>query len=123
MRELTGGKGADLILDVVGGPLFQPCLESLAHRGRQIAIASVGDPQVTFNLVDFYHKEGRLIGVDTLKLSFSESAEILKALLPGFEAGIFSLPSVETVSLDGALRAYQAIDKGTSKKKLVIRFR
>jgi NADPH:quinone reductase len=122
VKELTRGKGADLILDVVGGPLFQPCLESLAQRGRQIAIASAGNPQVTFNLVDFYHKEARLLGVDTLKLSFSESAEILKALLPGFKTGIFTLPSVETVSLDGALRAYQAIDKGTSKKKVVIRF-
>jgi len=122
VKELTGGKGADLILDVVGGPHFQPCLESLAQRGRQIAIASSGNPQVTFNLVDFYHKEARLIGVDTLKLSFSESAEILKALLPGFKAGIFTLPSVETVSLDGAARAYQAIDEGTSKKKVVIRF-
>ena len=122
VKELTGDKGADLILDVVGGPLFQPCLESLAQRGRQIAIASAGNPQVTFNLVDFYHKEARLIGVDTLKLSFSESAEILKALLPGFKAGVFTLPSVETVSLDGALHAYQAIDQGTSKKKVVIRF-
>jgi NADPH2:quinone reductase len=122
VKELTGGKAADLILDVVGGPLFQPCLESLAQRGRQIAIASAGNPQVTFNLVDFYHKEARLIGVDTLKLSFSESAEILKALLPGFKAGVFSLPSVETVSLDGALHAYQTIDQGTSKKKVVIRF-
>ena len=122
VKELTGGKGADLIFDVVGEPLFQPCLESLAQRGRQIAIASAGNPQVTFNLVDFYHKEARLIGVDTLKLSFSESAEILKALLPGFKAGIFTLPLVETVSLDAALRAYQAIDEGTSKKKVVIRF-
>jgi NADPH:quinone reductase len=122
VAELTGGKGADLILDVVGGPLFQPCLKSLAQRGRQIAIASAGNPQVSFDLVDFYHKEVRLIGVDTLKLSFGESAEILKALLPGFKTGIFSLPSVETVSLDGALRAYQAIDEGTSKKKVVIRF-
>jgi NADPH2:quinone reductase len=120
VKELTRGKGADLILDVVGGPLFQPCLESLAQRGRQIAIASAGNPQVTFNLVDFYHKEASLIGVDTLKLSFSESAEILKALLPGFKAGVFSLPSLETVSLDGALHAYQAIDQGTSKEKFVI---
>ncbi len=122
VKELTGRKGADLILDVVGGPLFQPCLESLAQRGRQIAIAAAGTPQVTFNLVDFYHKEARLIGVDTLRLSFSESAEILKALLPGFKAGVFSLPSVETVSLDGALHAYQAIDQGTYKNKVVIRF-
>jgi NADPH:quinone reductase len=122
VKELTGDKGADLILDVVGGPLFQPCLESLAKRGRQIAIASTGSPQVTLNLVDFYHKEARLIGLDTLDLSFVESAEILKAVLPDFKAGIFSPPAVETISLDGALGAYREIDEGTSKKKFVIRF-
>jgi NADPH:quinone reductase len=122
VKELTGGKGADLILDVVGGPLFQSCLESLAHRGRQIAIASAGSPHVTLNLVDFYHKEARLDGLDTLALSFVESAEILKALLPSFKAGILSLPSVETVSLDGALDAYRQIDRGVSSKKVVIRF-
>lgn len=122
VKDLTGGKGANLILDVVGGPLFEPCLESLAQRGRQIAIASAGDPRVTFNLVDFYHKEACLIGVDTLKLSFEEAAEILQALLPGFKEGIFSPPPVETVSLDDALSAYRAVIEGSSGKKFVIRF-
>ena len=102
VKELTAGKGADLILDVVGGPLFEACLESLAQRGRQIAIASAGEARVTFNLVDFYHKEARLLGVDTLKLSSGEAAEILQGLLPGFKEGIFSPPPVETISLDEA---------------------
>ncbi|MGA7579641.1 MAG: quinone oxidoreductase family protein [Desulfobaccales bacterium] len=122
VKELTAGKGADLILDVVGAPLFEPCLESLAQRGRQVAIASAGDPRVTFNLVDFYHKEASLLGVDTLKLSSGEAAEILKALLPGFQEGIFSPPAMETVSLDDAVRAYQTVLAGTAGKKFVIRF-
>jgi NADPH:quinone reductase len=122
VKELTGGKGADLILDVVGGPLFEACLESLAQRGRQIAIASAGDGRVTFNLVDFYHKEACLVGVDTLKLSFAEAAEILRGLLPGFKEGIFSPPPVEMITLDEALSAYQAIVEGASGKKFVIRF-
>ncbi|MGA8572305.1 MAG: quinone oxidoreductase family protein [Desulfobaccales bacterium] len=122
VQELTAGKGADLIVDVVGGPLFEPCLQSLAHRGRQIAIASAGDPRVTFNLVDFYHKEARLLGVDTLKLSFAEAAAILQALLPGFQEGIFPPPAVERISLDDAARAYQTVLAGTAGKKFVIRF-
>ena len=55
-------------------------------------------------------------------MSSSESAEILKAVQPDLKEGVFALPSVETVSLDDAPRAYQAIDEGTSKKKVVIRF-
>ena len=112
VRGLTGGKGADLILDAVGGPLFEACLESLAHRGRQIAIASIGDPRVTFNLARFYHKEAGLLGVNTLQLSPGEAAEILRALLPGFREGIFSPPAVEAVSLDDALSAYRAVFEG-----------
>jgi NADPH:quinone reductase len=122
VKELTKGKGADLILDVVGGPLFEPCLESLAQRGRQIAIASTGNGRVTFNLADFYHNEARLLGVDTLKLSFAEAAEILKGLLPGFKDGIFSPPAVEAVSLDDAPGAYRAVLEGSSEKKFIIRF-
>jgi len=122
VKELTANKGADLILDVVGGPLFEACLESLAQRGRQVAIASAGNPHVTFNLVDFYHKEACLMGVDTLKLSFSESAEILKSLLPGFKEGIFSAPPVKMVSLDEATKAYRATVEGSSREKYVIRF-
>jgi len=122
VKELTEGKGADLILDVVGGPLFQACLESLAQRGRQVAIASAGNPMVTFNLVDFYHKEACLMGLDTLKLSSGESAEIIRGLLPGFKEGIFSAPPVEMVSLDEAIDAYRAIVEGSSGGKYVIRF-
>jgi len=122
VKELTEGKGADLILDVVGGPLFEACLQSLALRGRQVAIASAGNPMVTFNLVDFYHKEACLLGLDTLKLSSGESAEILRGLLPGFKEGIFSAPPVEMVSLDEAIDAYRAIVERSSSEKYVIRF-
>ena len=122
VKDLTAGKGADLILDTVGGPLFEPCLKSLAPRGRQIVVASTGDPRVSFNLVDFYHKEASLLGVDILKLSPGEAAEILKALLPGFKEGNFTPPKVEMVSLDAAPDAYRAVMEGRSGQKFVIRF-
>jgi NADPH2:quinone reductase len=37
---MTGDKGADLVLDAVGGPMFEPSLKSLRRGGRQIAITS-----------------------------------------------------------------------------------
>ena len=38
-RALTGGRGADVVFDPVGGDLFEPCLAALARRGRQVTIA------------------------------------------------------------------------------------
>ena len=118
----TAGHGANVVFDVVGGPLFESCLNCLTHRGRQIAIASTGDVKVTFDLVDFYHREGRLFGVDTLKLGFAECGAVLRGLLPGIEAGVFKPPPFETVALDQAAAAYQAINAGVARKKQVIVF-
>ncbi len=116
----TAGRGADVVLDVVGGPLFEPCVRSLAHKGRHVVISNAGDPRVSFNLPDFYHREGRILGVDTLKLSFQESAEILRRLLPGIAKGLYPAPPLETCRLDEAVEAYRRIDAGTAAKKIVI---
>lgn len=65
VRRTTNGRGADVIFDAVGGPLFESALKSLAHRGRHAVIASVGERRVSFDLLDFYHNESLLFGVDT----------------------------------------------------------
>jgi NADPH2:quinone reductase len=122
IKKLTDGKGVDLIFDVVGGPLFEACLESLALNGRQVAIACVGDPRISFNLVDFYHKQAHLIGVDTLKLSFEECENILKSVVPGIEKGVFTPPEIDEVSLTDALKVYEEIAQGKAKNKKVIVF-
>jgi hypothetical protein len=42
---------------------------------------------MTFDLADFYHNEGRIIGVDTLELDLIATGDILEALRPSFESG------------------------------------
>jgi NADPH:quinone reductase-like Zn-dependent oxidoreductase len=75
---------------------------------------------VSFNLVDFYHNESRLLGVDSLKLSFEETAEILCRLTPGIEAGTFPPPAVETFPLEEGLRLYQDIAESRIKTKPIL---
>ena len=120
IRALTDGRGAEVVFDVVGGPMFEPCLASLARRGRQVAIASNPDPRVALNLVDFYHNESRLMGVDSLKLSFKETAEILKQLSPGLESGLFPAPRSQTFPLAEGPRLYREIGAGTLRGKTVL---
>ena len=100
--------------------MFEKCLGALARNGRQIAISSTSTPRVSFNLVDFYHNESQLIGVDTLKLSFSEASEILRELTPGFEQRDFPAPEVQVWPLDRGPEAYREIEAGKTKLKLVL---
>jgi len=53
LRELTGGKGADVIYDPVGGPYAEPALRSTAWEGRFLVIGfAAGEiPKIPLNLV------------------------------------------------------------------------
>ena len=116
----TGGRGVEVVLDVVGGPLFEPSLRCLTTGGRQIVISSSRDPKVTFSLVDFYHNESHLIGVDTAQLSFENAGRILKRLLPYFESGAFAPPEdLVPVSFDGVLNAYKELSEDRPSGKYV----
>jgi NADPH:quinone reductase len=44
-RAWTEGKGVDLALDCVGGPMFEPCLKSLRLDGRQVVLAAPPPPR------------------------------------------------------------------------------
>lgn len=99
---------------------IEPCLKSLAPHGRQVAIASNPDPRVSFNLVDFYHRELRLFGVDSLKISFEQAAEIFQGLTPGIENGTFQPPATRTVSFSEIISAYRLLGEGKVKEKLIL---
>jgi NADPH:quinone reductase len=119
-RMLTDDRGTDVVFDVVGGAMFEKCLAALARRGRQVAISSSPELRVSFNLVDFYHNESRLLGVDSLKLSFEETAEILRRLTPGIESGIYPPPRFESFSLEDGLRLYRDIAESKIKTKPIL---
>lgn len=120
VRALTGGKGADLVLDAVGGPMFELSLKSLRLRGRHIAITSGKDRRVSFDLIDFYHNESRLIGIDTMKLTGPEIAGIMNHLRPGFEDSGFQVASVTKWPFDRAIEAYKAVEQGSRTKYVLV---
>ena len=86
MRELTSGKGADIVYNTVGDPYFQAAHKSLALRGRQILIAAV-DRIVQFDILEFYRGQHTYVGIDTLGLSSVATGAVLRELAPGFASG------------------------------------
>ena len=65
VMKATDGKGANVVFDTVGSPVFAQCLPTLATGGRLIEISSPpGKSEVCFDLLDFYRKDLKLIGVN-----------------------------------------------------------
>ncbi|MGQ4646243.1 zinc-binding dehydrogenase [Lyngbya aestuarii] len=107
----TDGKGANVIVDTVGGPMVEPCLKVLSHQGRLTEIsAPAKERRVSFDLVDFYHREAHLIGVDSRSLDASACAQILTTLTPGFETkALHPISKIHPYPLQAAIMAYEQV--------------
>lgn len=97
----------DFIFNTVGGDTFQPSLTALAHGGKMVSIASADAPEVTFNLIDFYHRESILIGLDTLALDARASAASLREILSDLRSPDFRPLPTQAYPLESALQAFQ----------------
>jgi NADPH2:quinone reductase len=118
----TGGRGANLVLDAVGGPLFEPALNSLGEKGRMVVITTIPDKQqVSFNLFDFYRKELRLFGLMTSFLDAEGSATVLRKLGPGFDEGALRAPAIaERYPLEQAGMAYARVEGGEAAGRVML---
>lgn len=104
---------ADVVFDTVGGPMFEQALPLLAHRGRLIEISGGSGRRASFDLIDFYHNESQLLGVDSLKRSLIAASAILRELRQGFEAEVFQAPPVGRVlPLTEARQGYEMTASG-----------
>jgi NADPH:quinone reductase-like Zn-dependent oxidoreductase len=122
VRELTEGKGANIVFNTVGDPYFQAAHKSLAVRGRQILIGAI-NPVVQFNILEFYRGQHIYIGIDTLALSSVATGDVLRELVPGFASGHlkpFRINPDSIFTLDDAKRAYLAV-AGSSRDRVILR--
>lgn len=122
VRELTDGKGADIVFNTVGDPYFQAAHKSLAVRGRQILIAAI-NPLVQFNILEFYRGQHSYVGIDTLGLSSVATGDVLRELAPGFASGHlkpFPINPAAIYPLEDAKSAYIAV-AGSSRDRVILR--
>ena len=121
-RELTGGKGADIVFNTVGDPYFQATHQALGLRGRQILIAAI-NPVVQFNILEFYRSQHSYVGIDTLGLSSEATGGVLRELSVGFASGKlkpFSINPSSVYPLQEAKRAFAAV-AGSSRDRIILK--
>jgi NADPH:quinone reductase-like Zn-dependent oxidoreductase len=122
VRELTDGKGANIVFNTVGDPYFQAAHKSLALRGRQILIAAI-DRIVQFNILEFYRGQHTYVGIDSLGLSSVATGAVLRELVAGFLSGHlkpFPIKPTAIYPLEDAKSAFIAV-AGSSRDRVILR--
>jgi NADPH:quinone reductase len=122
LREMTGGKGADIVFNTVGDPYFEAAHKSLALRGRQILIATI-ERVVPFNILEFYRGQHTYVGIDTLGLSSVATGAVLRELGPGFAGGFlkpYPISAKAIYPLQEAKAAFVAV-AGSSRDRVILR--
>jgi hypothetical protein len=85
------------------------------------APGTAGNRRVSLDLLDFYHHQLALYGVDTRGYDTVASATILKQLIPGFESGALrSAPIESKFSIDEEIEAYKRVDSGAKEKVVLV---
>jgi NADPH:quinone reductase-like Zn-dependent oxidoreductase len=122
VRELTDGKGANIVFNTVGDPYFQAAHKSLALRGRQILIAAI-DRIVQLNILEFYRGQHTYVGIDSLGLSSVATGAVLRELVAGFLSGHlkpFPIKPTAIYPLEDAKSAFIAV-AGSSRDRVILR--
>jgi NADPH2:quinone reductase len=124
VKEITGGKGVDVIYDPVGGALAEPALRSMAWKGRYLVIGFAGGdiPRIPLNLPLL--KGCSIVGVYWGSFAQRErdvQRQNVTDLWQMFEAGQLS-PSVgETHSLEDFAAAFAALQTRRAQGKVVLK--
>lgn len=80
--QSTGGKGADLVVNAVGGTVFAECMRALAYRGRLATVGYVdGVMRSEIDLEALHSKRLRLFGVSNKLRTAEQRAETVSGFV------------------------------------------
>lgn len=126
IREKSDGKGADVILDLVGAGYFAANLESLALKGRLILVGLTTGAKAEFNLAMALTKRARIVGTVLRSRSVEEKAAATEAfakdVLPLIAQGKI-VPNVDKIfRIEDVRRAHEYLESNKSFGKVVLEF-
>ena len=127
IKEATGKKGVDVILDMVGGDYLPRNLEVLAADGRHVSIAFLKGPKATLNLMPLMLKRQTLTGSTLRPRPVAEKARIAQALRervwPLLESGAVKVVLHRTFPLADAAEAHRLMESSAHIGKIVLTVR
>ncbi len=125
VKEYTGKKGVDLVLDHVGAKYLKPNMNSLAYKGKLVIIGVISGIKAELNLALMMVKRQQIIGSVLRSRPVAEKAEIIaeftRRALPKF-ADRSIVPIIEkTFSLNEVVAAHQMMEDDKHFGKIVLK--
>ena len=127
VKELTGGRGVDVVLDVVGGDAFTDSLRCLAEQGRVLVVgfaAGQGIPEVKVNRLLLGNTDVRGVGWGAYAMTRpGYMQKQWHRLAPMIDSGVVRPPIGATYDLADFGRALVDMDERRTLGKSVVRVR
>lgn len=127
VKAFADGRGADVILDMVGGDYIARDLEVLAVDGRLVLIAFLRGPKVELNLAPLMVKRQTITGSTLRPQSVEAKAAIARSLReivwPLLEAGTVAPIIDQVFPLAEAVRVHEIMEANENIGKLLLRVR
>ena len=126
VKELTGGKGVDLAINLVGGSVFAELMRSLARKGRIGIVGYVdGVHKAEIDLTALHANRFEVYGVSNSKMTVEERADAMRGfirdVLPMLNDGRIT-PVVDKVfAFDQLPAAKQYMESDAQMGKVVVR--
>jgi putative PIG3 family NAD(P)H quinone oxidoreductase len=122
--ELTGGRGVDVILDMVGGDYFARNLEALGVEGRLVEIATLQGVKAELNIQTIMQRRLTITGSTLRARPVAEKGAIARAVhqqvWPLIESGAVRPIIHATLPLREAAEAHRIMESSTHIGKLVL---
>ena len=124
VKAITGGKGAELCLDMVAGEYTQRNLDCLGEGGRLVTIAVLGGAEATVNMARLMVRRQTVTGStlrgrsDTFKALLAD--EIARTVWPLVEEGRLRPEIDRTFALEQAAAAHARMESGEHVGKIVL---
>jgi putative PIG3 family NAD(P)H quinone oxidoreductase len=124
VAEITGGRGADVILDIIGASYLERNLGALAVEGRLVIIGLQGGVHAEIDLNTMLAQRQSLIATTMRRRSPEDKGEVARRavgdLWPGFADGSLRPVIDRILPLERAADAHRALEAGEATGKIVL---
>jgi len=124
IRDGSGGRGVDLVIDLVGGPMLDLNLEVLAGSGRLVVVGLLGGTRAEIDLGRLIRHRLTVVGTvlrsRPLEEKISLVREFSRRMLPLFAAGRLRPVIDRTLPLAEAQEAHAVMERNENLGKIVL---